>query len=466
MITKISSALFDIMKKYCNIALSLHVIALVAIAGTCKPVVAEPYFCKNTTSRALTPSQEKECGEDSEKDGTAALDSETGLRVTNLSSDQNWNSNPNPSVPLSQIVKLSSGFDGSSEYAVFDKNWRKAYPNEYGIITKWTADYVAGVSYTKTGCGLLSCPFGIVVANGDLPSPLEIKYAGQTYTLYGEEGRFILPSTLVDAIKSESSAGIDEFSLRVAKVVIPIGKGTVKQLKLMYAKAIPVWSKPDIVFSVQSIKSLSDTQQLAGATLPSVVKVVSGTSQGTGFFFSDNGLVLTNRHVVGSNSNKESQLELADGSTVPAKTIFISRSEDFAVLQPTRNTKTKPLPICYASYPVAGQDVVALGSPRGLANTVTRGIVSAVRKSGNDLKESAPVGSTLIQTDASVNPGNSGGPLVNKNGEVVGIVTFKKVAAEGLNFAISIIDVLEKLGVTRPTSTGTLNQCGNIQAKK
>jgi S1-C subfamily serine protease len=124
------------------------------------------------------------------------------------------------------------------------------------------------------------------------------------------------------------------------------------------------------------------------------------------------------------------------------------------------------LPICYASYPVAGQDVVVLGSPRGLANTVTRGIISAVRKSANDLKESAPVGSTLIQTDASVNPGNSGGPLVNKNGEVLGIVTFKKVAAEGLNFAISIIDVLEGLGVTRPVSTKTLNQCGNIVASK
>ena len=454
------------MKKDFFFILPLSAITLNVLVGICNPVVAKPYFCANPPARSLTPSQEKECGEDSENDGTVTLDPETGLRVTNHSSDQNWNSNPNPSVPLSQIVKLSSGFDGSSEYAVFDKNWRKAYPNEYGIVTKWTADYVAGVSYTKTGCGMLACPFGIVVANGDLPSPLEMKYAGQTYTIYGEEGRFTLPSSFVDAIKSEINASNNELSIRVEKVVIPIGNETVRQLKLMYAKAIPVWTKPKIVFSAQSIKNLGDTQQLAGAALPSVVKIVSGSSQGTGFFFSDNGLILTNRHVVGSNATRESQLELADGSTVPAKTIFISRSEDFAVLQPTRIIKAKPLPICYASYPVAGQDVVVLGSPRGLANTVTRGIVSAVRKSANDLKESAPVGSTLIQTDASVNPGNSGGPLVNKNGEVLGIVTFKKVAAEGLNFAISIIDVLEGLGVTRPASTKTLNQCGNIVASK
>ena len=324
---------------------------------------------------------------------------------------------------------------------------------------------MAGVSYTKTGCGLLACPFGVVVANGDLPSPLEIKYANQTYTLYGEEGKFIMPSSLVDAIKNSGDGNNGDLSIRVEKVVIPIGKGTIKQLQAMYAKAIPAWQKPVVAFSAQAIKIPSDTQQLAGSTLPSVVKISSGSSQGTGFFFSDNGLVLTNRHVVGSNANKESQLELADGSTVTAKIVFVSRSEDFAVLQPTRSVRIKPLPICYASYPLAGQDVVALGSPRGLANTVTRGIVSAVRKSGTDLKESAPVGTTLIQTDASVNPGNSGGPLVNKNGEVVGIVTFKKVAAEGLNFAISIVDVLEELGVSRPQVTGKPNQCGNIEAR-
>lgn len=453
------------MKKYFFPFIPVAGLALGLLGSAHMPVAAEPLFCKHPPARGLTPSQEKECEQDSVSVGGSALDPQTGLRVTILSSDQNWNSNPNPPVPLSQIVKLSSGFDGSSEYAVFDKNWRKEYPNEYGIVTKWTADYVAGVSYIKTGCGLLACPFGTLVANGDLPSPLELKYAGQTYTLYGDDGMFTLPSSLIDAIKSDANSSNDELSIRVQKVVIPIGKGTVKQLRLMFAKAIPVWTKPKIVFNAQAVKSLADTQQLAGATLPSVVKIVSGNSQGTGFFFSDNGLVLTNRHVVGSNATKESQLELADGSTVPAKTIFISRSDDFAVLEPTRAMSVKPLPLCYASYPLAGQDVVALGSPRGLANTVTRGIVSAVRKSGNDLKESAPVGSTLIQTDASVNPGNSGGPLVNKNGEVVGIVTFKKVAAEGLNFAISIVDVLEELGVTRPNTSGALNECGNVISK-
>ena len=107
----------------------------------------------------------------------------------------------------------------------------------------------------------------------------------------------------------------------------------------------------------------------------------------------------------------------------------------------------KPLPICYASYPTAGEDVVALGSPAGLTNTVTRGIVSAVRRAGKTFNSVATESATLIQTDAAINPGNSGGPLVNTNGEVIGINTFKKTKSEGLNFAVSIVEVLQQLQV-------------------
>ena len=77
-------------------------------------------------------------------------------------------------------------------------------------------------------------------------------------------------------------------------------------------------------------------------------------------------------------------------------------------------SNTKPLPICYAKYPHSGQSVVALGLPLGLAGTVARGIVSAIRyPSGEILEDIAPNYVTLIQTDASISPGNIGGPLVN-----------------------------------------------------
>ena len=106
---------------------------------------------------------------------------------------------------------------------------------------------------------------------------------------------------------------------------------------------------------------------------------------------------------------------------------------------------------------------------KGLTNTVTRGIVSAVRRTGADFKSVATDGATLIQTDASINPGNSGGPLLNENGEVIGINTFAKTSSEGLNFAVSIIDILQQLDVSRPGGitnfSDNLNSCGNKYQK-
>ena len=99
----------------------------------------------------------EDCEDDIEKAPITVLDEKTGLMVIERESDSEWNQSPEPKLPFSQIIKLSSSFDGQSENAVFDKNWRKSYPNEYGVVTKWTPDFVQGVSYVKTGCGLLSC---------------------------------------------------------------------------------------------------------------------------------------------------------------------------------------------------------------------------------------------------------------------------------------------------------------------
>ena len=92
----------------------------------------------------------EDCDEDdSPKKPITVLDEKTGLMVIERESDSEWNQSPEPKLPFSQIIKLTSSFDGNSEYAVFDKNWRKAYPNEYGVVTKWTPDFVQGVSYVK-----------------------------------------------------------------------------------------------------------------------------------------------------------------------------------------------------------------------------------------------------------------------------------------------------------------------------
>src|SRR5213596_3868254 len=93
----------------------------------------------------------------------------------------------------------------------------------------------------------------------------------------------------------------------------------------------------------------------------------------------------------------------------------------------------------------AGQEVMALGSPLGLQNTVTRGIVSAVRQVG---------ALTLVQTDAAINPGNSGGPLLARNGEVIGITTMsmRSAVAQGLSFAVAIDHAAALLAGKRPTA--------------
>ena len=423
---------------------------------------SKPFFCKYPPKRGLTPDQEKECSDGSEENAGLVLDESTGLKVHLLKSDRDWNSNPNPSVPLSSIVKFTSDFDGTSEYAVFDKNWRKAYPNEFGLVTKWTPNYLSGVTYIKTGCGLLACPFGTIVSEGELPSPVEIKYGSETYTIYGDDGKFALPLSLVNQIKE--SLQPSALSLRSKKTVFPIGSGTVKSLVNMYSKAIKVWDIPAVAIQPLPVEEDVDTLQITGKTLPSVVKISAGDSQGTGFVFDSKGLILTNRHVVAGNEKRAIQLETSNGQQFLANVIYVSRAEDFAVLKPQSLSRMPSIPICYATYPVAGQEVLALGSPRGLANTITRGIVSAVRRSESDLKTVSPEGSTIIQTDAAVNPGNSGGPLVNSQGEVIGIVTFKKTASQGLNFAISIIDVLEELNVKKPAAIKPLNSCGNYKS--
>src|SRR5262249_28205020 len=96
----------------------------------------------------------------------------------------------------------------------------------------------------------------------------------------------------------------------------------------------------------------------------------------------------------------------------------------------------------------AGREVLALGSPLGLQNTVTRGIVSAVRQVG---------GLTLVQTDAAINPGNSGGPLIDRRGQVVGITTLgmRSAVAQGLSFAIAIDHARLLLAGQRPAAGGT-----------
>jgi len=159
-----------------------------------------------------------------------------------------------------------------------------------------------------------------------------------------------------------------------------------------------------------------------------VVRVETGSSTGSGFFVAPD-TVLTNVHVVSNASSVT--IRRPNGTTVAALVASMSSDIDVAVLKVFPPDQTQAvLPLGSVTRVRSGQEVVALGSPLGvLQNTVTRGIVSAIRDIG---------GVTLIQTDAALNPGNSGGPLLNRDGQVIGITTMGIATQQGLAFAVAI----------------------------
>jgi len=160
---------------------------------------------------------------------------------------------------------------------------------------------------------------------------------------------------------------------------------------------------------------------------------------GSGFIVSPDGVILTNAHVVAG--AKEVIVRLTDKREFKAKTVGIDRGTDVAVLK----IDAKDLPYVVIGNPEAvkpGQWVAAIGSPFGMENTVTAGIISAKYRSLPD-ENYVP----FIQTDVAVNPGNSGGPLLNTKGEVIGMnsqIYSNSGGYEGLSFAIPI-DVAMKV---------------------
>lgn len=183
----------------------------------------------------------------------------------------------------------------------------------------------------------------------------------------------------------------------------------------------------------------SGFQDVASAVEPAIVGISgiynNGESVGSGVCVSNNGYILTNSHVV--TGTKKIKLYLSNKTTASAEIVYDNPVMDLAIL---KSSKALPyLSIGDSNNLEVGQDVMAVGTPLSLTltHTFTKGIVSAVNRT---LKVDGASGEgymqNLIQHDASLNPGNSGGPLINSNGEVVGINTLKIASGEGIGFAI------------------------------
>jgi S1-C subfamily serine protease len=179
------------------------------------------------------------------------------------------------------------------------------------------------------------------------------------------------------------------------------------------------------------------------------------TSLGSGVIIQDDGLVVTNYHVI--EEADQVLVALADGREFPAELLLADPSADLALLRVDNDGRPLPsLSLGDSDEVQVGDLVLAIGNPFGIGKTVTSGIVSALVHTAD-----ASAAPAFIQTDAAINPGNSGGPLVTVDGRVIGINTaiFTRTGASiGIGFAIpsdrvqDLIAVAEERGLLRTTS--------------
>ena len=170
---------------------------------------------------------------------------------------------------------------------------------------------------------------------------------------------------------------------------------------------------------------------------------VSGVASGSGFIVSEDGYVLTNHHVIEDAS--KIKVILASGIEYTATVVGYEEDNDIAVLKLNTEDTFTPVVLGNSDEMIVGEDVLAIGNPLGeLTFSITKGIVSALDR---DIQLDAYTAINMFQVDCAVNQGNSGGPIFNMYGEVVGIVSAKYASEtiEGLGFCIPINDVVDML---------------------
>ncbi len=174
---------------------------------------------------------------------------------------------------------------------------------------------------------------------------------------------------------------------------------------------------------------------------PGVVQIVTPSGTGSGFIIDEDGRVVTNAHVVGRFDTVD--VRLSGGQTYQGEVLGVDEDADLALLDLRASKDFQPVALGDSDDVAVGEDVIAMGFPFGNillgSPTITRGIVSAKRSSRSGVK--------LLQTDAAINPGSSGGPLFDRVGRVVGVSTSKFVGIriEGIGLAVAINEVRNRL---------------------
>lgn len=207
-----------------------------------------------------------------------------------------------------------------------------------------------------------------------------------------------------------------------------LGKGAAAISMPLVFRCLLTLSIPQAEERQQSIASI------VRSTLDSVVLIVvlggSGkeSRQGSGFLISPDGKILTNYHVIQDASS--AVVKLSNGAFFPVDGVLAANKDNDLALIKVTGKNLPSLGLGDSEKLLVGEHVIAIGSPLGLENTVSDGIVSAVREGST--------GQKWIQTTAPASPGNSGGPLLNSQGSVIGILAFRVKGGENVNFAVPI----------------------------
>jgi len=271
--------------------------------------------------------------------------------------------------------------------------------------------------------------YGIVVVMLVLQILSFVTLSSQISLLHTEQSlvKESLQQSLDDA-RQRTQASINELSKEVAEQKNEIDQSLAKQENSFQRE-------------LDNLKAnRQDFSEIIEKTLKGTDSVGTDKASATGFTVSADGYIVTNDHVIAG--SQYVKVLTYDGQLYDATIVGRDPLNDIAVLKIAPTKTLDYLAIADSSKVQVGEKVIAIGNPLGLSFTVTEGIVSATKRKGpNGLDE-------YIQTDVTLNPGNSGGPLINSEGKVIGINNFKVGGAEGLGFALqsnSITEVVNKL---------------------
>lgn len=204
-------------------------------------------------------------------------------------------------------------------------------------------------------------------------------------------------------------------------------------LALLLAVAIPPAAGADISDAIERVD-------------PAVVTVRAGSQGGAGFVVNDDGDIVTNAHVIGK--AKKADVKLVDGRIEEGAVVATDERRDLALLR-VRGELDHWVELGPSADLKLGEEVAAMGAPLGLEHSVTKGVISSrARRIG---------GNQFLQIDAALNPGNSGGPVINKRGAVIGVSTIMAKGAENVGFAIPsevLVAFLDEHGVEYDVVSG------------